>query len=203
MGNMDIYKLLATTPQEARKTIRGGRLNGFTDINPMWRIKRLTELFGPCGIGWYIEVEKVWLEESYGEEVKAFAIVHLFIRDRDKDEWSMPITGLGGSSYVSKERNGAYVSDECFKMAVTDAIGSACKLLGMSADIFFEADRTKYTEDPVDEGEARVEAYDELVSLTSPNERDALVERYGPLQRLQQEDLDKLIIKIKKRRGEE
>ena len=201
MENLAIYGRLSTTPLEARKTIRGGRLNGFTDINPMWRIKKLTETFGPCGQGWYIEILNTHLE-TYGEETKAFATVNLYWRTDPNQPWSAPVTGLGGSSFVSKERNGAYVSDECYKMAVTDAIGSACKLLGMSADIFFEADRTKYTEDPVDEGEARVEAYEELVSLTSPNERDALVERYGPLQRLQQEDLDKLIIKIKKRRSE-
>lgn len=202
MDRMDIYRTMATTPQEARKTIRGGRLNGFTDINPMWRVKKLTEAFGPCGAGWYIDIVDTHLETA-GEEVKAFAKVNLYWRLNGSEPWSAPVQGLGGSSFVSKERNGAYVSDECYKMAVTDAIGSACKLLGMSADIFFEADRTKYTEDPVDEGEARVEAYDELVSLTSPNERDALVERYGPLQRLQQEDLDKLIIKIRKRRNEE
>lgn len=45
-------------------------------------------------------------------------------------------------------------------------------------------------------------AIEEIRLITTPEERDALVERYGPLQRLQQEDLDKLIIKIKKRRSE-
>ena len=200
MENLAIYGRLSTTPQEARKTIRGGRLNGFTDINPMWRVKKLTEVFGPCGLGWYIDIVETRLEPA-GDEVKAFAKVNLYWKT--EDGWSAPVQGLGGSSFVAKERNGPYVSDECYKMAVTDAIGSACKLLGMSADIFYEADRTKYTVDPEDEGEGRVTAYDELMSLTSPNERDALVERYGPLQRLQQEDLDKLIIKIRKRRNEE
>jgi hypothetical protein len=28
-------------PNEAKKEIKGGRLSGFTDINPMWRIKTL------------------------------------------------------------------------------------------------------------------------------------------------------------------
>lgn len=197
MENMTIFRQLATTPAEARKTIRGGRLNGFTDINPMWRIKALTEAFGPCGIGWYIDITDTHLE-TYGEEVKAFATVNLYIKV--DGEWSKPITGMGGSAFVAKERSGPYVSDECFKMAVTDAIGSACKLLGMSADIFYQADRTKYTADPVDEGAARVTAYDELVELTSPNERDALVNKYGPLQRLGEQDLNNIIIKIRKRR---
>lgn len=197
MENMGIFRQLATTPAEARKPIKGGRLNGFTDINPMWRIKALTETFGPCGIGWYIEITDTHLEAAV-DEVKAFATVNLYIKV--DGEWSKPITGLGGSAFVAKERSGPYVSDECYKMAVTDAIGSACKLLGMSADIFYADDRTKYTYIPVDEGAARVTAYDELVELTSPNERDALVNKYGPLQRLGEQDLNNIIIKIRKRR---
>ena len=52
MGNMDIYNAVSTVPGSAQKRITGGRLNGMTDINPIWRIRELTELFGPCAIGW-------------------------------------------------------------------------------------------------------------------------------------------------------
>ena len=56
MDNMVYYNQLCDTPKEARKTIEAGNLKGKTDINPMWRIKRLTEVFGPQGEGWKIEV---------------------------------------------------------------------------------------------------------------------------------------------------
>ena len=39
-----------------------------------------------------------------------------------------------------------YQSDECFKMALTDALGTACKTLGMAADVYFQKDRTKYNQ---------------------------------------------------------
>ena len=52
MENMEIYNALRNPPETAKKKIGGGRLNGMTDINPMWRIKALTERFGPCGFGW-------------------------------------------------------------------------------------------------------------------------------------------------------
>ena len=55
MENMDkmiYYNQLRTVPEVAKKPIGGGRLKGMTDINPMWRIKRITEVFGPVGIGW-------------------------------------------------------------------------------------------------------------------------------------------------------
>ena len=42
MDNMEIWNKLAETPEEAKRKISGGRLNGFTDINPMWRLRRLT-----------------------------------------------------------------------------------------------------------------------------------------------------------------
>lgn len=50
--NMRIYNAVREVPKEAQKPITAGRLKGMTDINPMWRIKKLTELFGPCGVGW-------------------------------------------------------------------------------------------------------------------------------------------------------
>ena len=50
MDDMTIYNLARSVPDEAQKPIAAGRLKGMTDINPMWRIKRLTEIFGPCGL---------------------------------------------------------------------------------------------------------------------------------------------------------
>lgn len=43
-NNLNVYTNLRVVPEEAQRRISGGRLNGFTDINSMWRIKRLTEL---------------------------------------------------------------------------------------------------------------------------------------------------------------
>ena len=118
--NMNIWVQVQDTPQEARKPIQAGRLKGMTDINPMWRFKKLTEAFGPCGIGWKYEIVNKWLEKGLDNEVKAFVEVSLYIKDGDK--WSAGIPGIGGSSFVTVERNGPYCSDECYKMALTDAI---------------------------------------------------------------------------------
>lgn len=59
---------------------------------------------------------------------------------------SMPIPGTGGASFLSQERNGPYLSDECFKMALTDAISVAAKALGIGADVYYTKDRDKYTD---------------------------------------------------------
>ena len=43
MNNLDIYEKVRSVPQNAQKEIKAGRLKGMTDINPMWRIQKLTE----------------------------------------------------------------------------------------------------------------------------------------------------------------
>lgn len=143
MDNMELFKLFEKTADEAKKPIEAGRLKGFTDINPMWRFKRLTEVFGPVGTGWrYVITDKQIIPGADGV-VSAFVDVLLFYKLNG--EWSEGIPGTGGSSFVAKESKGLYTSDECFKMALSDAIGTACKALGMSADIYFSKDRSKYT----------------------------------------------------------
>lgn len=141
--NLKIYNEVRTVPTEAKRSITGGRLKGKTEINPMWRIKTLTDQFGPCGIGWYYEVTKQWLEPS-GNEVAAFVNINLYIKVAG--EWSKPIPGVGGTMFVENQKSGAYVSDECYKMATTDAISVACKQLGIGADVYWDADKTKYTD---------------------------------------------------------
>lgn len=120
-------------------------MKGFTDINPMWRIKVLTEVFGAAGIGWWYEItdKRIETNEQTGEAA-AFVDITLYYIDPDTGTASRGIPGTGGSGFVVKERNGLYVSDECFKMALTDAIGVAAKALGVAADVYYEKDRSKY-----------------------------------------------------------
>lgn len=145
MSNLTIYNKFREVPQEAKKEIGAGRLKGFTDINPMWRIKMLTEQFGVCGFGWYFDIVEQKIIEGSDNQKSAFVTINLFVKMND--EWSKPIVGVGGSSFVTNERNGAYTSDECFKMALTDALSIACKNLGIGADVYFAKDRTKYDQE--------------------------------------------------------
>lgn len=154
MGNMDIYNAVSAVPDSAQKRITGGRLNGMTDINPMWRIRELTELFGPCGIGWKYKIVREWLETASTGEVGAFVDIELQYRITPDADWSDPIPGTGGSKFVAAEKgNNLRASDECYKMALTDAISVACKALGFGADIYWEAGRTKYNAAPLEQDE--------------------------------------------------
>lgn len=148
MDNLELYNSVREVPQDAQKPISAGRLKGFTDINPMWRIKCLTERFGPCGFGWYYKTVEKWTE-TVGDEVCAFVAIELYVKY--EDEWSKPISGTGGSKLATKERSGIYVSDECYKMAATDALSVACKNLGIGADIYWKESNTKYEQQGTNE----------------------------------------------------
>ena len=144
--NLELYTAFRNVPDKAQRAITGGRLKGKTEINPMWRIKALTEVFGPCGIGWKYEIVRKWLEpcEKTGETA-AFVDINLYFVDKTTGAWSEAIPGTGGSMFCANERSGPNCSDECYKMALTDALSVAAKALGVGADIYWQADATKYT----------------------------------------------------------
>lgn len=138
------YEQLRQVPAGAIRAIASGRLKGKSDINPMWRIKAMTQVFGPCGIGWRYEIVKQW-SETYGQEVKAYTNINLYIKV--DGAWSEPIPGTGGATLVEVNQRGSYVNDEGYKMSLTDALSVAMKALGVAADIYFSADaryETKY-----------------------------------------------------------
>jgi len=155
--NMEIWDKVRQPPRDALKTITGGRLRGMTDINPQWRYEVLTEIFGPCGVGWKYEVEKLWLEPGSDEQITAFAKVNFYYRTENIEaagfvkQWSDPIPGIGGSLFIAKEQSGLRTSDEAYKMAVTDALSVALKMLGVAADIYagkFDGSKYKNGDNP-------------------------------------------------------
>lgn len=162
MENMDLYNAVREVPPEAQKQIGAGRLKGMTDINPMWRIQRLTERFGPCGFGWKYMIREKYMEQGADGTVAAFVDIDLYYKA--DGEWSDPIPGTGGATFIAKEKNGLYTSDECYKMALTDALSVACKALGMGADVYWAAGRTKYSngEQPNLEGGRQSQKVDPL-----------------------------------------
>jgi len=149
MDNMELWNKVAKPPKDALKQIFGGRLKGMTDINPQWRLEALTEHFGQCGVGWYYTIDRLWMEPGSDEQIACFAIINLYTKVGE--EWSQAISGIGGSAFVAKEKNGLHTSDECYKMAVTDAISVAAKALGLGAEIYAgRYDGSKYKDKPVE-----------------------------------------------------
>lgn len=165
MSNTRLYDETRAVPQSALREIRAGRLKGKSDINPMWRIRTLTEQFGPCGIGWRYTIDKQWVEQGADGEQAAFVNISLYIKV--EGEWSAAIPGTGGSAFVAKEKSGLYTNYECYKMALTDAISVACKALGFGADVYWGSGETKHSESRREDSKPHItpaqEAYDQLI----------------------------------------
>ena len=144
MDNMRYYDAGRAVPKDALKAFSNGRFSG-TDINPMWRIKKLTEMFGPAGIGWYTEVTRQEVVKADDDNMMVFVDVNLYVKEGG--EWSKPIFGTGGNTLKAKGRG----DDEGYKKAYTDAVSIACKALGIGADVWYANDTTsKYSDKYVD-----------------------------------------------------
>ena len=196
-SNMSFYEKLRKVPDGAKKKIDSGRIKGMTDINPMWRIKIMTETFGMCGVGWKYEITKQW-NEACGQVVKTYCNINLYVKV--DGEWSDAIPGTGGSSFAAIEKQGVYVSDENYKMALTDALSVAMKALGVGADVYWDkgANETKYS-NPITQDKNRVDANantDELTpqetieriikpKIAQANTREELVNLYEEYRKLE------------------
>ncbi len=136
------FQAVSSPDKKYTKKIQAGRLKGMTDIKPQWRILALTETYGLCGFGWYYEVTNKEIVDGADGSKVGFVDVNLFVKMGE--EWSKPIPGTGGSSFIANERNGKYTSDEVYKMALTDAISVAAKAIGVASDIYLGIEPSKY-----------------------------------------------------------
>lgn len=186
MKNMDLWDKVKQPPKEALKKITGGRLSGMTDIKPQWRVQIMTEVYGLCGIGWKFEVTNKWTHEGSDNQVFAFADIDLYIKQ--DGEWSDAIPGNGGNMLVTKEKAGLHSSDEAFKMAVTDALSSAMKMIGVASDIYMgNWTGSKYKGEPIQQqsgiGKANLKWLSDFcikheIPKTTEKDRKALTDHY-------------------------
>lgn len=159
-----IWNKYKEVPKNALKAFDNGTFKG-TDINTMWRLKCLTEEFGPCGLGWYPELVDRWTEIGMDGELLCFVEIKLYVKYNG--EWSKGMSATGGSKLVSNVKSKGYLknSDEGYKMAFTDAIGVACKYLGIGADVYWEHDKTKYTDTDGAGTETKSDGKDDLTKM--------------------------------------
>lgn len=128
------WDAMCTPPNEALKKIEKGRLAGKFDINPQWRLRQMTDVFGPIGIGWKYVVTERWKEDGPVGDVAVFVTIDLYVKVGA--EWSDPICGIGGAQLIANESRGLHLNDEAYKMATTDALSVAMKQLGVAADVY-------------------------------------------------------------------
>ena len=137
MTDNKIYwdQLKKTDPRFTKRINKG--FGEITTIDPQWQIMKMTEVFGPVGIGWAYNVKYTYTDQLVFAEVSVWT----------KDDVSSH-DGYGPVCSVQKlwRKTGA-LDDEAPKKAMTDAMTKALSHLGVSADVFLGMfDNSKYVE---------------------------------------------------------
>lgn len=125
--NRSIWDKVQYTEISATKPIQGkGR--PMTDINPTWRMKRMTEMFGPVGLGWGWSIDDRWAEDV---GPKRYAYIQLTVWYSLDGGQTKLIAGphIGGTDMGQGK-------DEAYKQSVTDAFGKCISMIGVAADVY-------------------------------------------------------------------
>lgn len=120
-----------TDPAHTKQFQRAGGFRG-TAIKPIWMTQRMTETFGPCGIGWGMAEPQFQIVPA-GDELMVFCTIALWYTDGDRT--SEPVYGVGGDKIVMKSQSGSRTNDEAMKASYTDALSNAMKQIGVGADV--------------------------------------------------------------------
>lgn len=153
MGGLDIWKKVSTPQHEHTKAFsRGGGFKG-TSINGTAMAMMATEMFGPNGIGWGLDLEdEKYVEGAKHVDANGNVIVQDIIHVVRCRIWYM-VAGevyqtspqFGQTTFVGKNKYGAFTDEEAPKKSITDAQGKCLSLLGFGADIFLgKWDDSKY-----------------------------------------------------------
>lgn len=142
MSNTELWEALGTTdPAHTKGFKRAGGFSG-TALKPMWVWQRLTERFGPFGVGWGC-FEPSFQVVPADKETLVYCTVSAWHGAPGNVLW-----GVGGDKAVSVNKYGAQADDEAFKKAFTDALMNAFKFIGVGADIHMGMfDDNKYVQE--------------------------------------------------------
>lgn len=139
----EIWDRLFETPPAHTKDFKKGGGFGGTAIAPTYIIKRMTEEFGPHGLGWGWEIQ----DEEYidgapltvaGELTEVKEVIHkirlrLWYKIGDDIFYIGP--HFGQTTFVGSNKNGFFTDEEHAKKSITDAVSKCVVQLGLSADI--------------------------------------------------------------------
>jgi hypothetical protein len=141
-NNKAIWDSLSKTdPAHTKGFSRAGGFKG-TAIKPQWVVMRLTEAFGPCGLGWGIGKPEFQVVQA-GAETLVYCTVSAWHGTLENVLW-----GVGGDKVTTSRSSGPFNDDEAFKKAFTDAIMNAFKFLGVAADVHMGLfDDSKYVQE--------------------------------------------------------
>jgi len=147
MNTMDLWNKVERTDPSQTKPIDGKSYKG-TSPKPYYLIRKATEVFGPCGIGWGFEIIEEKLLDGALIEPGFFERIHM-ARVRVWYQWNDKrgtVEHVGQTAFSGKRNNGkSYTDEDAPKKSVTDALVKALSMIGFAGDIFMgRYDDSKY-----------------------------------------------------------
>lgn len=132
-SNMDLWASVSITDPKKVKPITGKSYKG-SSPQPYWLVQRATETFGPCGLGWGIEIVQQGFQQCNTETMMHYATVRVWYMQDGK---KCSVEHMGGTMAMYKTNAGKMVYDEdAPKKSVTDAMVKALSFIGFAGDIF-------------------------------------------------------------------
>lgn len=155
MDNKELWNRAFTTDPRAVKPITGKQYKG-NSPKPYWIVERLTDEFGPCGIGWGFTILNERMERLTERDVLHVAVLRFWFKTGDqRGEFEQ----IGQTKAVYESKNGTMVDEDAPKKSVTDALVKCASYLGFAGDIFSGMwDDSKYVQWAGEEWDRRYEA---------------------------------------------
>lgn len=136
--NMDLWLALAPSDMKYLKKVAFGSRK-FTSIDPQYQIMKMTEKFGPVGVGWGYNVEYDF--PSTNDVVLIVAKVSIWTTLPEN------IFGPVAGSRTFWHKDMKRPAEDAGKMALTDALTKGLSHLGCDADVFLGKHDNKYNAD--------------------------------------------------------
>lgn len=156
MAHKDLWERVCTTDPRAVKPITGKQYKG-NSPKPYWIVERLTDEFGPCGLGWGFQIISERFERFSDTDTLHIAAVRFwYVLDGQRGELEQ--IGQTKASYVTSSGN-FMLDEDAPKKSVTDALVKCASYLGFAGDIFSGRwDDSKYVAEAGKEWRKRDEA---------------------------------------------
>lgn len=173
MDNMKLWHSVCVTDPKAVKPITGKQYKG-NSPKPYWVIQRATEVFGPCGLGWGVQILSERFEHFGDEALHIAHVMVWYIQDGKRGEIEQ--MGQTRAAYISAA--GKHIVDEdAPKKSATDGMVKCLSMLGFAGDIFSgQWDDSKYVAWAAEETARR-----EMPTVTEQQAADiqALIDEVG------------------------
>ena len=141
METMKLWQSVCVTDPRAVKPITGKQYKG-NSPKPYWVIQRATEVFGPCGLGWGVQILSERFERFADEALHIAHVKVWYLQDGKRGE----IEQMGQTRAAYTSAAGKHIVDEdAPKKSATDGMVKCLSMLGFAGDIFSgQWDDSKY-----------------------------------------------------------